>query len=325
MHDMKIAITGASGQFGREATRLLLEGGVSPDQLILVTRSPQKLAARAAQGADVRQGDFDDENGLVEALAGAERMLMISGTRVGFREPQHRAAIDAAKRAGVRHIVYTSFVGAVDGNPSVAVRDHIATERMLQESGLTWTVLRDAQYADAVVEAMAPLILASGEMTSVAGDGRMAFVCRDDCVAGAVAVLQGEGHENKVYNLTGPELISYRELADLVADVTGTSVRFALTDEAGLYAMFDALGVPRQPVDNLLVNNFPWNSDDMVSFEVAVRDGHFAIISDDFERLTGRRPMSLRTLLEQHLDTICTAAARISPPPAQATKDLRNA
>jgi len=319
---MKIAITGASGQFGREATRLLIEGGVSPDRLILVTRSPDKLVDRAIQGADVRQGDFDDLEGLAEALAGAERMLMISGTRVGFREPQHRAAIEAARRAGVRHIVYTSFVGAVESNPSLAVKDHVVTERMLRDSGLAWTVLRDAQYADAVVEAMAPLIVASGEMTSVAGDGRMAFVCRDDCVAAAVAVLQGDAHENQVYQLTGPDLVSYREVAALVSELTATPVKFALTDEAGLYAMFDALGVPREPVDDLSVNNFPWNSDDMVSFEVAVRDGHFAVISDDFERLTGRRPKSLRALLEQHLETIRTAATRISPPLAEVMKDV---
>jgi NAD(P)H dehydrogenase (quinone) len=322
MLDMKIAITGASGHFGREATRLLIEGGASPDRLILVTRSPEKLAARAAEGAEVRQGDFDDQDGLAQALAGAERMLMISGTRVGFREPQHRAAIEAAKQAGVRHIVYTSFVGAVESNPSLAVKDHVTTERMLRESSLEWTVLRDAQYAEAVVEAMAPLIVATGEMTSVAGEGRMAFVCRDDCVAAAVAVLLGDGHANEVYHLTGPELVSYREVAALVSELSAVPVKFTPTDEAGLYAMFDALGVPRQPVDDLSVNNFPWNSDDMVSFEVAVRDGHFALISDDVERLTGRRPKSLRALLEEQRDTIMAAATRVAPPPpAEVLKD----
>jgi NAD(P)H dehydrogenase (quinone) len=114
---MRIAITGASGHFGREATRRLIEAGISPDRLILITRGPDKLADRAAQGANVRHGDYDDEAGLVEALRGATRMLMISGTRVGFREPQHRAAIAAARAAGVRHIVYTSFIGAVEENP----------------------------------------------------------------------------------------------------------------------------------------------------------------------------------------------------------------
>jgi NAD(P)H dehydrogenase (quinone) len=159
-------------------------------------------------------------------------------------------------------------------------------------------------------------------MTSVAGEGRMAFVCRDDCVAAAVAVLLGDGHANKVYHLTGPELVSYREVAALVSELSALPVKFTLTDVDGLYAMFDALGVPRQPVDDLSVNNFPWNSDDMVSFEVAVRDGHFALISDDVERLTGRRPKSLRALLEERRDTITTAATQIAPPPpAEVLKD----
>lgn len=312
---MTIAITGASGQFGREATRMLIAAGVTPSDLILVTRSPEKLVDSTAEGAAVRRGDFDEQTGLAEALRGADRMLMISGTRVGFREPQHRAAIEAAKQAGVRHIVYTSFIGAVESNPSLAVKDHVTTERMLRDSGLDWTVLRDAQYADAVVEAMAPLLVASGEMTSIAGDGRMAFVCRDDCVAAAVAVLRGTGHEGQVYQLTGPDLVSYREVAALVADVIGRPVRFTVTDEEGLYAIFDALGVPRQPVDDLTVNNFPWNSDDMVSFEVAVRDGLFDVISDDVEQLTGRPPTSLRALLERNRTAILTAAARVAPPP----------
>lgn len=305
---MKIAITGASGQFGREATRLLIEAGVAPDDLILVTRSPEKLARLAGEGASVRRGDFDDEAGMAEALRGGERMLMISGTRVGYREPQHRAAIDAARKAGVRHVVYTSFIGSTENNPSIAVKDHIATERMLRESGLDWTALRDAQYAEAVVEAMAPLVIGSGRMLSVAGDGRMGFVSRNDCVASAVAVLTGSGHVGRTYNLTGPEALSYREVAGLLQSVSGRPVEFVVTDEEGLYAMFDAMGVPRQPVEGLTVSDVPWNSDDMVSFEVAVRDRHFDVLSNDVERLTGRVPVSLAELLRRDRETILAKA-----------------
>ncbi len=314
---MKIGITGASGHFGGAAARLLLESGLPAEDLVLITRSPEKLAARVAQGITVRAGDFDDRLGLADALRGVTHLLMISGTRVGFREPQHRAAIDAAREAGVERVVYTSFIGAVENNPSLAVKDHIITERLLKQSGLAWTVLRDAQYAEAVVEAMAPLLVASGQMTSVAGEGRMAFVCRDDCVASAVAVLLGHGHENKVYDLTGPDLVSYREVAAIVAEISGRPIAFNLTDEAGLYAMFDALGIPREPVDDLTVNNFPWNSDDMVSFEVAVRDGHFNVISDDVRTLTGRAPTALRDLLMRHREGILATADRIAaaPPP----------
>lgn len=293
---MKIAITGASGQFGRRATELLLEKMCGAD-LILISRSPEKLASFAAHGCDVRKGDFDDRAGLTEALRGAGRMLMISGTRVGFREPQHTNAVDAAKAAGIGHIVYTSFIGADPSNPSLAVKDHLFTENLLKQSGLAWTALRDAQYSEAVLDAMGPMNIATGRMISTARNGAMAFVSREDCVASAVAVLLGEGHEGKVYNITGPELVTYGRVAELLSEVSGRPIEFIDTDVDGLYAMFDALGIPRQPVDDLTVSNFPWNSDDMVSFEVAVREGDFAIISDDVELLTGKKPRTLRDLL----------------------------
>ena len=304
---MKIAITGASGQFGRRASELLLERMDAAD-LILISRSPEKLALFAERGCDVRKGDFDDRVGLTEALRGSQRMLMISGTRVGFREPQHTNAVEAAKAAGVGHVVYTSFIGAEPSNPSLAVKDHLFTESLLQQSGLAWTALRDAQYSEAVLDAMGPMNIANGRMISAARNGAMAFVSREDCVASAVSVLLSDGHEGKVYNITGPELVTYGRVAELLSEVSGRSVEFIDTDVDGLYAMFDAIGVPRQPVDDLTVSNIPWNSDDMVSFEVAVRDGDFAIISDDVERLTGKKPLALGDLLRANRDSLMAAA-----------------
>lgn len=295
---MKIAITGASGHFGRMAADRLL-GAMAPDELILLSRTPAKLADYAARGCIVRSGDFDSPSDLPEALAGAERMLLISGTRVGKRVPQHGAAIDAARVAGVRHVIYTSFLGAGDpDNPSEAVSDHRGTEKLLGQSGLAWTALRDAQYADAVTDVIAPMVAASGVMVSATGEGRMPFVWREDCVEAAVAVLTGEGEENRAYDITGPERLPFREIAALAAEFTGKPVRYELTDADGLYAIFDALGVPREPVDNLVVGDNPWNSNDIVSLELAVRAGYFDIASDDFERLTGRKPRSLRALFE---------------------------
>jgi NAD(P)H dehydrogenase (quinone) len=281
---------------------------LSPADLILISRSPEKLKTYAARGCQVRQGDFDDAAGLEAAMRGAEKLLMISGTRVGFREPQHTNAVNAAKAAGIGHIVYTSFIAAHDDNPSMAVKDHIFTEDLLRQSGVAWTALRDAQYADAVLDAMGPLAIRSGRMVSLARDGAMAFVCREDCVRSAVAVLIGGGHENKSYNITGPELITYGSVCALLSEISGREIEFIDTDVDGLYAMFDALGVPREPVDDLTVANFPWNSDDMVSFEVAVRDGHFAVISDDVERLTGAAPRSLRDLLVHNRDKLLSNA-----------------
>lgn len=312
---MSIVVTGASGQFGRLVADGLLRS-VAPSDLILVTRSPDSLADYARLGCTVRFGDYDAPASLVEAVKGGERMLLVSGTRVGKRVGQHGAAIDAAVAAGVRRVVYTSFIGAGDpDNLSEAVADHRGTEELLRAAPLDWTFLRNAQYADAVTDVMAPIALASGAMLSVAGDGEMGFVWRADCAASAVAALLGDGHAGRAYDITGPDLVSYREVARLIWEHAGKPIRFELTDEAGLYAMFDALGVPRAPVDGLVVEGNPWNSDDMVSFEAAVRDGRFAVRSDAVERLTGRPARSIAALFAAKADEL-TALAAIDRVPA---------
>lgn len=306
---MKIIITGASGSFGRLAAERLL-AHCPPQDLILVSRTPEKLGDFAAMGCEARAGDFDDPASLEAAFAGGDRLLLISGTRVGHRIPQHGAAIDAARRAGVRHLAYTSFIGANDpDNLSVAVRDHRGTEALLKASGVAWTALRSAQYADAVTDVIIYSLIKDGMMQSAAGDGKMPFVWREDCVDAAVAVLVGEGHENRAYDITGPDMVSHRDIAALTAEFAGKPIRYEQIDEDALYAIFDALGVPREPVDNFVASGNPWNSNDMVSFDVAVRDGRFAVVSSDFERLTGRPPRSLRALFEAKADEIRTRFA----------------
>jgi NAD(P)H dehydrogenase (quinone) len=296
---MKIVVTGASGQYGRSAVSKLLQR-VPAEDLILISRTPEKLAEFSQLGAEVREGDFDKPEGLVPAFQGGERMLLISGTRVGKRVGQHRAAIEAAAAAGVRHIAYTSFVGIVPGNPAIVVRDHGPTEEIMRASGMAWTALRDQHYADAMVLAMGPNIIRSGQWLSSSGGGREALVWREDCVDCAVEVLTGAGHENRIYNITGPELLSFPDVARMLAEVSGRPVNYVETDDAGMYAMFDAMGVPREPVDNQSVSGVPWNSDDMVSFEAAIRGGFFEVISDDVERLTGRKPRSVRQMIDDN-------------------------
>jgi len=289
---MKIIVTGASGNFGSATVTSLLERMPAKD-LILVTRDPARLDHLARLGVTVRRGDFDDREALEAAFIGGDKLLLVSATKVGSRIPQHRNAIEAAAAAGVRHIVYTSFIASDDSNPSLAVSDHRGTEKILAASGLDWTVLRNSQYTDAVIEAMAPLALQNGRWIASAGDGKMAHVWREDCVASAVAVLTGDGHRNRTYDITGPELLSYREVAALVSEVAGRPIAFASVTDEALYAFFDGLGIPREAVPDQSVGDVPWSSDDMVSFEQSIREGHMAVISDHVEQLTGRRPRSV--------------------------------
>jgi NAD(P)H dehydrogenase (quinone) len=300
----RIVITGASGQYGRLATDGLIARGRAAD-LILITRSPDKLADRTAQGCTVRYGDFDKPETLAAAVRGADKMLLISGTRVGARVVQHQAAVDAAVAAGIKHIVYTSFIGIDDpANPAEVRHDHIETERLIKASGAAWTMLRDAHYADAMILMAGPGAVASGEWVSNAGDGREAMVWREDCAACAVAVLSGVGHEGQTYNITGPELQTFAECAALMAEITGRPVAYVPVDDAAMYEIFDAMGIPRRPVDDLSVGGIPWNSDDMVTFGVAIREGFLEVCTDDVERLTGRKARSVRAMIEANVGVL---------------------
>ncbi|KHS44418.1 SDR family oxidoreductase [Novosphingobium subterraneum] len=296
----RIVITGASGNYGRGVTDRLIALGRASD-LILITRKPEKLSDRAAQGCIVRYGDFDKPGTLVEAVQGADRMLLISGTRVGARVVQHKAAIDAAAAAGVGHVVYTSFIGIDDpANPAEVRHDHIETERLIRASGCGWTMLRDAHYADAMILMAGPGVMQSGKWFSNAGEGREAMVWRDDCIESAVAVLTGEGHEGRIYNITGPELQTFGEVAAIMAEVTGRPVEYVSLDDEGQYAMFDAMGIPRRPVDDLEIAGIPWNSDDMVSFGRAIREGFLELCTDDVQQLTGRKARSVRQMIKDN-------------------------
>lgn len=296
----RIVITGASGNYGRGVTDRLIAMGRAAE-LILITRRPDRLAERAAQGCTVRYGDFDQPETLVAAVQGARKMLLISGTRVGARVEQHKAAIDAATAAGVAHIIYTSFIGIDDpANPAEVRHDHIETEALMKASGAAWTMLRDAHYADAMILMAGPGVMQTGKWFSNASEGREAMVWRDDCIESAVAVLTGEGHENRTYNITGPELQTFREVTAMMAEMTGRPLEYVSLDDDAQYAMFDAMGIPRRPRDNHEVGGIPWNSDDMVTFGRAIREGFLALCTDDVERLTGYRARSVREMIKQN-------------------------
>ena len=246
-----IIVSGASGGFGRAAAELLMDR-VDPESLILTTRTPARLADLAARGAQVRLADFDRPETLGDAFAGGTRLLLISTARVGTRVEQHRQAAEAAVAAGVRHIVYTSLISAdAPGNPAIVKLDHRATEEILERCGAAWTFLRDSQYAEAVAGAMVPGALAAGRIPDNAHDGRIAFVSRDDCVASAVGVLTGKGHENVAYTLTGPELMTVPQALALASEIAGKPIEVVPVDDAAMFAHFDSLGIPRHASDDM--------------------------------------------------------------------------
>ena len=294
----KIIVSGASGQFGHAAASLLLDKGA---EVIALSRSPEKLADLAARGAEVRFADFDDPASLEQAMAGGEKLLLISTLRVGTRVTQHGNAINAAKANGVRHIVYTSVIGGgLATHPGVEQKDHYDTEQLIIASGIPYTFLRNSLYADAVATAMAIPALAAGTKPDNAGHGTVAMVAREDCVAIAVGVLTQDGHENRAYDVTGPELLSIPQAVAMIAEMAGKPIELVQVDDEGMYQYFDSLGVPRKASDIVPDGPIPWASEGMVTFGQSIREGLFAVQSDDVERITGRKPRPLSAMLEQY-------------------------
>lgn len=281
---MKIGISGAAGQLGRATTDLLL-GRVDPSDLVLVTRDPGRLQPYAERGIDVRRGDFDDSAAMRAAFRGVDTLLLISGVDLGRRVAQHSAAIAAAKEAGVQRVAYTSMVNPTEANPAAAAVEHRGTEEALRASGLEWTMVRNGIYGDPTAESLQQSI-AAGRHVFNSADGAVSYVTRADCAAAAAVVLAGDDHAGKAYDVTGPQALSGYDLARLASEVSGTQVEAVpVDDEAFVSILVEHAGLPE-----------PW-ARFLASFGVAAREDQLALVSDDFERLTGRPPAPFRTLL----------------------------
>ncbi len=287
---MSIVITGASGHFGRLTAELVLDHLPAPE-VILTTRRPEALSDLAERGARIRQADFDRPETLAEVFAGGENLLLISTDDLGRRAAQHRAAIEAARDAGVRHVAYTSYLNPVEENPAVITPSHRDTERALRESGLAWTALRHAFYAEYQVPAGAQAIT-TGQLIHNNGDGRIAYVSREDCAAAAAAVLTTEGHEGRAYDITGPEPLSQGDMAALLSEVSGRPVEAVAVDDEAFIQGLTAAGV-REPAAR-----------EFASYGRAVREGYLSEASGAVENLTGRPPRSLRQVFETHRDEL---------------------
>jgi NAD(P)H dehydrogenase (quinone) len=258
-----------------------------------VTRNPAALADLAERGVEVRYGDFDERGSLPAAFSGARRMLLVSATDLERRVEQHRAAIGAAAAAGVRHVVYTSALGPEPPNPAVVARSHHATEQALVQSGLAWTVLRNSLYAEYQAPE-AEAALATGTLTHNRGDGRIAYVSREDCAAVAAAVLATDGHEGAVYDVTGPEPFTAERLARLYAVLGGRRVEaVAVGDDDFVAGLVGAAGSAD--------DHLRYGAELVASFGRAIREGYFASCTDTVARLSGRAARTLRDVLEPRL------------------------
>lgn len=283
----KLLVTGASGQLGQSVLTHLVETIKIPVvDIVAGTRSPEKLADWAAKGIETRKVDFDDPD-LAAALAGIDRILIISAddvTTPGKRLEQHKKAVAAAKKAGVGHLVYTSMPNPDDSLIPFAP-DHLGTEEAIKATGLGYTILRNAWYAENLLQTL-PQAVATGQWFSASGDGRMGYITRDDCARTAAAALASSTTDSKTYTLTGPDGLTASVIAEILSDVTGKPVAFiSVTDEQAIGGMVGA-GMAR-PVAEFVS-----------TFDANTRAGKIDIVTDDVETLTGKAPLDIRAFFE---------------------------
>jgi NAD(P)H dehydrogenase (quinone) len=271
---MSIVVTGATGHLGRLVIADLLERGVAPGDIAAVVRDEAKAADLAARGVELRVADYDRPESLTAAVHAGDKVLLISGSEVGKRVPQHRAVIDAAKAAGVALLAYTGILGGPKADLKLA-DEHKATEELILASGLPYVFLRNGWYTEVYVQNLGT-VLEHGAVVASAGDGRVASAARADYAAAAAAVLTGEGHENTAYELSGDVAWSFAEYAAAVSEATGRDIAYRDVSPAEHKAILVGAGLPEAFADLL------------VDVDAAISRGVLAGGSDDLARLIGR-------------------------------------
>jgi NAD(P)H dehydrogenase (quinone) len=280
---MKLGITGAGGQMGKALVRHA-RARTEAGNLVAITRDPAKVDA----DVETRAGDFNNPATLEAAFHGLDRLVIIptGDLAPGVRTKQHAGAIDAAVKAGVKHVTYISTVSPRPGD-NVLFESHFATEQKLIGSGLAWTILRMSVYADALVDS-AKRSIAAGAYAAVPG-APAAYVTRDDIAATAAGILTSDEHAGITYHATGPKSVTHAEIAEMLTKITGKPVPLTPITAEQQKAGLAAAGLP------------PFLVDGIAGFYAAARAGAFDLVTGDVARLTGKPAESLEAFLTRVL------------------------
>ena len=274
-----IAVTGATGQLGKLIVEQLLEK-VPAEQIVAVVRDRQKAQAFSEEGVRVRQADYYRPESLIAALAGAERVLLVSSSEVGHRVPQHQAVADAARAAGVKLLAYTSILNA-DTSTLLLAKEHKPTEAYIRASGVPFTFLRNGWYTENHTGSLAAA-MEHGAILGAAKDGRFATAARADYAAAAVAVLTGKGHENVVYELGGDQAYTLTELAAEVARQTNKPVIYKDLPQEDYAKALAGFGLPEEVAHAI------------ADADAGASRGELYTSSHDLSRLIGRATTPLQ-------------------------------
>jgi NAD(P)H dehydrogenase (quinone) len=282
MTESTLFVSGASGKMGRRVVELLLERRY-PGRIIAGSRTPETLVG--FDGVEARKADYDDKDGYVAALAGVDRVLLISHEFADEKRlGRHLNAVAAAKSAGVKHIVYTSMPNPEPPSPIPFAGDHFGAEQAIKETGIGYTLLRNVWYAENLLGSLPP-VLQSGKWFSATGEGKIAHATREDearAAAGALVL----GGPSRTLTVTGPEALTTRQIAAIASEVTGKPIEVIdVTDEQLVAGLLQA-GLPA-PIAHLIA-----------SFDKNTRLGRIDMVTDTVEQLWGTKPASVRAFLE---------------------------
>ena len=283
-----LLVMGASGFLGRRVVDLLMEARAGT--VIAASRSPDKISNVTLRGAEVREADPDDPASLDAAFVGVHRMLIISTDAIdstGRRLQRNRNAIEAAARAGVQHIVYTSVSSAAPDSVVAGSPDHYETEQMLAASSLGWTVLRKNIYAENLLPALTQAV-ATGRWETAAGDGYAAYITREDYAQAAAASIAYSFDGRHTLDVTGPMGVSHAMIARWLSETTGKPVTYVAVELASVVAKLIEAGLS------------PEEAETQASFDAGVARGEFAKSSRVVAELTGRPPMNIPSFIRAH-------------------------
>ncbi|WP_410920227.1 SDR family oxidoreductase [Proteus mirabilis] len=273
-----IAITGATGLLGQHVIENLLQT-VPANQIVAFARDVKKGSSLSQKGVLVRQADYNDKASLITALQGVDKLLLISSSEVGKRTIQHRNVIEAAKSADVQFIAYTSILHA-DRSPLSLHVEHVETEKMLADSGISYTLLRNGWYTENYL-ASVPAALEHGIFLGAAGDGKIASATRADYALAAARVISEEGHIGKVYELAGDEAWTLEQLAKELTKQSGKQVIYNNLSQADFVAALKTAGLPDK-LSNMLADS-----------DIGASKGGLFDDSHTLSKLIGRRTTTL--------------------------------
>jgi NAD(P)H dehydrogenase (quinone) len=286
---MKLLVTGATGKLGSKIVESLLKS-VPASQLAVSVRNPEKAEGLSSQGVEVRHGDFDHPKTLDTAFAGIDRLLIISADGDNeTRIRQHTNAVEAAKRAGVKFIAYTSLANATESKNLMAP-PHVATEAAIVNTGIPYSFLRNNWYLENEIGSIQGALAGAPWVTS-AGEGKVGWANQQDYAEAAAAVLVEEGHENTVYELSGP-LLTQEELVKVLGLVLGKEIPVQQVNDETYAEIMKGLGLPDFVIPIV------------VGIQESIRNGSLEVESNDFEKVLGRPVTPVNEALTQIVNAI---------------------